>query len=82
MYFKIRNIYIKFKIIYNEFGDNMDLKKLSMKEKLGQKFMFGVNSNNIDVIINLIKQYHIGGVILYKKNYKNYEEMLSVIKRL
>jgi len=60
----------------------MDLKKLSMKEKIGQKFMFGVNSNNIDVIINLIKQYHIGGVILYKKNYKNYEEMLSVIKRL
>ena len=39
MYFKIRNIYINFKIIYNGFGDNMDLNNLSLKEKIGQKFM-------------------------------------------
>ena len=75
-------IYIKFKIIYNVFGDDMDLKKLTLKEKVGQKFMFGVNSHNIDIIIKLIKDYHIGGVILYKKNYNNYDEMLSVIKSL
>ena len=60
----------------------MDLSNLSLKEKIGQKFMFGVNSHNIDVIIKLIKEYYIGGVILYKKNYSNYDEMLSVIKRL
>lgn len=60
----------------------MDLNNLSLKEKIGQKFMFGVNSHNIDVIIRLISEYYIGGVILYKKNYNNYEEMLSVIKRL
>jgi len=60
----------------------MNLKSLSIKEKVGQKFMCGVNSDNIDIIIDLIKNYYIGGVVLYKKNYKNYEEMLSVIKRL
>ena len=60
----------------------MDLTKLSLKEKIGQKFIFGVNSSNIDIIIKLIKEYHIGGVILYKKNYSSYNEMLSVIKRL
>lgn len=60
----------------------MELKKLSLKEKVGQKFMFGVNSNNIDVIIDLIKNYYIGGVILYKRNYNSYDEMLKVIKRL
>ena len=60
----------------------MNLNSLSLKEKIGQKFMFGVNSDNIDIIINLIRKYHIGGVILYKKNYDNYDEMLSVIKRL
>ena len=60
----------------------MNIKKLSIKEKIGQKFIFGVNSHNIDNIIDLIKNYYIGGVILYKKNYDNYEEMLSVIKRL
>lgn len=44
--------------------------------------MFGVNSTNIDLLVDLIKNYHIGGVILYKKNYSSYEEMLSVIKKL
>ncbi len=76
------NIYNKNKIIYNGFGDNMDFNKLSLDEKIGQKFMFGVTSSNIDVIIKLIKEYHIGGVILYKKNYSNYDEMLEVIKKL
>ena len=60
----------------------MKVKDLTLCEKVGQKFIFGVNSHNINIIIKLIKDYHIGGVILYKKNYRNYEEMVSVIKRL
>lgn len=60
----------------------MDLKKLSLSEKVGQKFMFGINSDNVDGVIELIKNHHIGGVILYKKNYRNYDEMLSLVKRL
>lgn len=60
----------------------MYLNELSINEKIGQKFIFGVNSHNIDEIINLIENYYIGGVILYKKNYNTYNEMLSVIKRL
>jgi len=76
-------VYFIFKIIYNLIGgDTMKVKDLTILEKVGQKFIFGVNSHNIDVIINLIKKYHIGGVILYKKNYRNYDEMVSVIKRL
>ena len=60
----------------------MNLDNLSLREKIGQKFMFGINAHNIDIIIDLIKKYSIGGVILYKKNYNNYDEMLSVIKKL
>ena len=60
----------------------MNYNKLSLKEKIGQKFMFGINTSNIDAIVDLIEKYCIGGVILYKKNYSNYDEMLSVIKRL
>ena len=60
----------------------MNIKELSLEEKIGQKFIFGINSNNIDEIVKLIEKYHIGGVILYKKNYSNYDEMLSVIRRL
>lgn len=60
----------------------MNINNLSVKEKIAQKLMFGVNSHNIGLIIELIKKYQIGGVILYKKNYNDYDEMLSVIKRL
>lgn len=60
----------------------MDISKLSIEEKIAQKMMFGVNSSNIDVIVSLIKKYKIGGVILYKKNYSDYNEMLVVIKKL
>lgn len=78
----LSHVYIKFKIIYNEIGDNMDINELSLREKIGQKFIFGINSNNIISIIKLIENYQIGGVILYKKNYNTYEEMLEVIKKL
>ena len=54
--------------------------KLSIEEKIGQRFIFGVNNDNIDSIVNLIKNNYIGGVILYKKNYNSYNEMLAVIK--
>lgn len=55
---------------------------LSLEEKIGQRFIFGTNTENIDIIEKLVKERHIGGVILYKRNYKNYEDMINVIKRL
>ena len=58
------------------------LNKLTLEEKIGQRFIFGTNSNNIDDVVKLIKDNYIGGVILYKKNYDTYEDMLSVIKKL
>ena len=55
---------------------------LSIDEKIGQRFMFGVNDSNIDCIIELIKKCYIGGVVLYKKNYNNYNELLDCVRRL
>ena len=60
----------------------MDISSLSLEEKIGQRFIFGVNNENMDCLINLIKNYYIGGVILYRKNYRNYQDMINVIKRL
>ena len=60
----------------------MDISSLSLEEKIGQRFIFGVNDENIERLINLIKNYYIGGVILYRKNYRNYQDMINVIKRL
>ena len=47
------------------------LEKLTLEEKIGQMFMFGVNSSNTEGLIELIKNNQIGGVILYKKNYSS-----------
>ena len=60
----------------------MDINKLSLDEKIGQRFIFGINDYNIDCLIELIKKTYIGGVILYKKNYDTYQDMLKVIKKL
>ena len=60
----------------------MNINELSLEEKIGQMFMFGVNSKNIDCLYELIKNNKIGGVILYRNNYSTYEEMLDVIKKL
>ncbi|MBQ2872623.1 MAG: hypothetical protein IJE89_01325 [Bacilli bacterium] len=57
-------------------------KKLSIEEKICQKLVLGCNSSNVDIIVSMIEKYSIGGVILYKKNYKNYKEMVNVINRL
>lgn len=60
----------------------MNIENLSLEEKIGQMFMFGVKSNNIDILVKLIKEYKIGGVILYKNNYSSYDELITVIKKL
>ena len=59
----------------------MNISSLSLEEKIGQRFIFGINNNNIEPIIELIKNGFIGGIILYKKNYHNYDEMIEVINR-
>ena len=58
------------------------LEKLTLEEKIGQMFMFGINSFNTEGILELIKNNQIGGVILYKKNYSSYSEMLTLINKL
>ena len=69
---------IKFRSIKNK---NMDIEKLSLEEKIGQLFMVGLEEK-YDGTIEMIKNYKIGGVILYKKNYNTYQEMLKLVNRI
>ncbi len=55
---------------------------MTIKEKIGQRFIIGIDNENIDDIIYLICEYAIGGVILYKKNYTDYSEMIEIIKKI
>ena len=55
---------------------------LSYEEKIGQRFIIGINNYNVDDIIYLIKNYYVSGIILYRKNYNSYVEMLDVVSKI
>lgn len=60
----------------------MNIDNLSLDEKIGQRFIIGINSENVDAVIKLVNKALIGGVILYKKNYQSYDDMINVIKQI
>lgn len=61
----------------------MEIKDLSIKEKIGQMVIIGMETNYITKRIkNMIQNYKIGGVILYRKNFSTYQDMLKLIKNL
>lgn len=58
-------------------------KKLSLTDKFGQMFLLGLDVYDLnDEIIKIIQEFHIGGVVLYKKNYTSMETMLNFINKL
>ena len=61
----------------------MDVKKLSLEEKIGQMFLIGIPGTEIDEITKLlISKYKIGGVILYRKNIVDENQLLNLVNEL
>ena len=60
----------------------MDIKELSLEEKIGQMLIMGLEDKEQKGIDNIIKKLKIGGIIIYKKNYNNYEQMLGLINNI
>lgn len=60
----------------------MKIEELSLEEKIGQLFMVGIEEKEIQEITQLIQENKIGGVVLYKKNYHTYGEMLQFINQI
>ena len=53
---------------------------LKIEEKIGQMFMIGMDIPNvIEKIDDLILKHKIGGILLYRKNYNNYKELVELI---
>ena len=53
------------------------------RDMLAQKLLVGIpDKKYIPNVIKLIKDYHIGGIILYKNNYNSINEMVDLINRL
>ena len=55
------------------------IENLTLKEKIGQLFMVGLQENREKEIAKLIKENKIGGVVLYRRNYENYDGMIKLI---
>ena len=61
----------------------METKELTIQEKIGQMLIIGMDTNYItDRIKTMITKYKIGGIILYRKNFSTYQDMLKLIKEL
>ena len=60
-----------------------DIKNLSLEEKIGQMLMVGFEGNKITQRnIDQIQKYKVGGIILYKRNFDSYDEMINLITQL
>lgn len=61
----------------------MEIKELSTQEKIGQMIIIGMDTNYITERVKvMITQYKIGGIILYRKNFNTYQDMLALIRQL
>ena len=55
----------------------------TFEQKIGQMLIIRLQGKKInDSLITLIKDYNIGGILLYSKNYDSYEQMLDIINEL
>lgn len=61
----------------------MKIEKLTIEQKIGQMLIIALEEKEItEKTINIIQKYNIGGIILYRKNYNNYGEMVGLINKL
>ncbi len=59
------------------------INELTKEEKIGQMLMVGMETNYItDRIKKLIQTYKIGGIILYRKNFGTYKDLIKLIEAL
>ena len=58
-------------------------KNLSIEEKIGQMLMIGIYGYDVDeYTLKFIKQYKVGGIILFKRNINDTKQMQELIQKL
>ena len=59
------------------------ISELSLREKVGQMFIIRIKGKEIGPEeLDIIKNYNIGGIILYRKNYDTYEELVHIVNEI
>ncbi len=61
----------------------MNYHDLTLREKIGQMVMVGLKGNHINKRIEkLITKYKIGGILLFRKNFDTYDQMINLVNEL
>lgn len=61
----------------------MDINSLSLEEKIGQMFLVAYEENIItEELKMLIQKYKIGGIILYRKKFIKYQDLVKFINEI
>lgn len=61
----------------------MKIEELTLKKKIGQMMIIRLQGKEVSKqVIKMIKEYNIGGIVLYRKNYDTYEEMENLINKI
>ena len=61
----------------------INIKDLSIEEKIGQMIIVGLDTKEPYARLEeLVVKHKVGGILLYKKNYKTYEEMVKLINHI
>lgn len=59
------------------------IKNMSLDEKIGQLFVVGFDGTSVnDELIQLIKDKHVGGVILFSKNVESVDQVLDLTNEI
>lgn len=59
------------------------MKNLTLREKIGQMLIIKIFGKEItEETKQMIEEYKIGGIILYRKNYDTYDEMIKIINEI
>ena len=59
------------------------IEEMSLEEKIGQLFIVGLlNGKETEKIKVMIEKYKIGGVVIYKRNYNSYPEMVELVNNI
>ncbi|WP_162140164.1 beta-N-acetylhexosaminidase [Haploplasma axanthum] len=60
-----------------------DLSKMTLRDKIGQLAMFGFDGTTVtDDLINMVKKYKLGNVILFARNIKTPEQLYNLTKNI
>ena len=60
-----------------------NIEDLTMEEKIGQKIIVGLDGKEaLTHLKDIIQKYKVGGVLIYRKNYKDYNEMVELINKI